>query len=245
MRIRQRTSAAMYERMIPIIDSMHRLATFLRHLWRSARSLRYLAYLSAMALPLMLVQGTAAQAHPHVWAQVRIEVLFDAAGVPTSVRHIWTFDEMFSAFAVSGLSKDDLSREKLQPLARRYVDSLKEYHYFTRAERDGAAVELGVPTSFALQLRNEELILEFTLPIAKPVELRSAFTLMLYDPSYFVALTFAKSDPVRLINASPRCAFTAAVPDKSGAVDEAYFQSLDPKQDWAVKFANSVSITCP
>jgi ABC-type uncharacterized transport system substrate-binding protein len=210
-----------------------------------ASSVLCFARRSCVALPLMLVQGTAAQAHPHVWAQVRIEVQFDAAGVPASVRHIWTFDEMFTAFAVSGLGKDDLSREKLQPLARRYVDSMKEYQYYTHAQLNGAPVGLGEPRSLELELRNEELTLEFTLPVSGLAGSNGAFTLMLYDPSYFVALTFAKSDPVRLVDAPAQCTFTATAPDKSGAVDEAYFQSLDAKQDWAVKFANTILVTCP
>ena len=43
-----------------------------------------------------------AQAHPHVWATIKTDLLYAADGSVTGVRHAWTFDDMFSAFATVG-----------------------------------------------------------------------------------------------------------------------------------------------
>jgi ABC-type uncharacterized transport system substrate-binding protein len=67
--------------------------------------------------------------HPHEWVDVASEVLFDAQGRVTAVRHHWRFDEAFSAFAVQGLDTDSdglYSAEELAPLAQENVESLKD-----------------------------------------------------------------------------------------------------------------------
>jgi ABC-type uncharacterized transport system substrate-binding protein len=68
-----------------------------------------------------------AQAHPHVWVTMTSELLYAPDGSVTGVRHAWTFDDMFSAFATQGLeqkTKGQFAREELAPLAKVNVESL-------------------------------------------------------------------------------------------------------------------------
>ena len=61
-------------------------------------------------------------------------------GSITGVRHAWTFDDMFSTYAVQGLeskTKGAYSREELASLAQTNVELLKEFAYFTFAKADG------------------------------------------------------------------------------------------------------------
>ena len=61
-----------------------------------------------------------AQAHPHVWITAASQVLYAADGSITGVRHAWTFDDMFSTYALQGIetkTKGVYSREQLAPLA--------------------------------------------------------------------------------------------------------------------------------
>ena len=55
-----------------------------------------------LAAAMMLASG-AASAHPHVWITATSELLYAEDGTITGVRHAWTFDDMFSAYAVQGL----------------------------------------------------------------------------------------------------------------------------------------------
>jgi ABC-type uncharacterized transport system substrate-binding protein len=75
-----------------------------------------------------LVSGpTGAQAHPHVWITATSELLYAADGSLTGVRHAWTFDDMFSTYALQGIEskvKGAYSHEELAPLAQTNVESL-------------------------------------------------------------------------------------------------------------------------
>ncbi len=69
----------------------------------------------------LLLMPAAALAHPHVWVTMKEELVYAPDGALTAVRHTWTFDETFSAFATQGLSakaKGKFTPEELQPLAQ-------------------------------------------------------------------------------------------------------------------------------
>src|SRR5215475_6221406 len=91
----------------------------------------------ATALAALAGAATAASAHPHVWVTMKSELVFAPDGTVTGVRHAWTFDDMFSAFATQGIEakkKGEFTREELAPLAEVNVTSLKEFDYFTYAK---------------------------------------------------------------------------------------------------------------
>ena len=86
------------------------------------------------------ITGGTASAHPHVWVTVKSELVYAPDGSVTGVRHAWTFDDMFSVFALQGLDskkKGEYTREELAPLADVNVTSLKEYDFFTYAKANG------------------------------------------------------------------------------------------------------------
>ena len=87
-----------------------------------------------------LVFNAPAQAHPHVWVTMHSELVYAPDGRITGIRHAWSFDDMFSTFALQGMEskeKGKFTREELAPLAKVNVESLKEYDYFTYATADG------------------------------------------------------------------------------------------------------------
>ena len=89
---------------------------------------------AAFGALLLVAAALPAAAHPHVFVDAKAEIVFDKAGRMTAVRHIWQFDEAFTAFAIQGLDANNdgkLSDAELQPLAKVNVDSLKEYDFFT------------------------------------------------------------------------------------------------------------------
>jgi len=67
-------------------------------------------------LPCLGVLTGGADAHPHVWVTMTEELLYAPDGSVTGVRHAWTFDDMFSAFATQGIeqkTKGTFTREEL------------------------------------------------------------------------------------------------------------------------------------
>ncbi len=84
--------------------------------------------------------GVTVLSHGSIEAYMTTELVYAPDGSATAVRHAWTFDDMFSAFATQGIAaraKGQFTRAELQPLAQTNIESLKEYAYFTYAQIDG------------------------------------------------------------------------------------------------------------
>ena len=119
----------------------------------------------------------AAQAHPHVWITATSELIYAPDGTITGVRHAWTFDDMFSTYALQGIetkTKGVYSREELAPLAQTNVESLKEFGFFTFAKADGKKEKFLEPVDYFLEYKDGLLTLHFTLPLKTPVKAEAA-----------------------------------------------------------------------
>ena len=196
-----------------------------------------------------------AHAHPHVWVTMTEEVLYAADGSVTGVRHAWTFDDMFSAFATQGIeqkTKGAFTRDELKPLAQVNVESLKEYAYFTYAKVNGKRQkELFLdPIDYYLDYDPKEtvLTLHFTLPFKTPVKAQ-ALVLEVYDPEFFIDFGFAEKNPVRLVNAPERCSASIEKPHDdnfSAALRlDKNFMTSEANAGLGANFANRISVTCP
>src|ERR1700732_5281316 len=195
-----------------------------------------------------------AEAHPHVWVTMTEELLYAADGSVTGVRHAWTFDDMFSAFATQGMeqkTKGQFTREELEPLAKVNVESLKEYAYFTYAKVNGKRQHDAFldPVDYFLEYDPKEtvLTLHFTLPFKAPVKAK-ALDLEVYDPEFFIDFGFAEKDQVRLVNAPAQCSVSVAKPHDdffSAAVRLDKSTAWEANAGMGANFANRVSVTCP
>ena len=157
-------------------------------------------------------------AHPHVWVAVRSEVQFDA-GRLTGVTHRWTFDELYSTFAVEGLDTNDdgiYDGAELAELARTNVEGLKEFMYFTRFQIEGTDQPLAEPVDYHLErAENGILTLVFTVPLQAPLAIGTlATTLSVYDESYYIAFGFNDAKAVTLSAGAP-AGCTAEIPPPS------------------------------
>jgi ABC-type uncharacterized transport system substrate-binding protein len=156
-----------------------------------------------------------AQAHPHVWVTMKSEVLYAPDGKVTGVRHAWSFDDMFSAFATQGLDakeKGKFSREELAPLAKVNIESLKEYDYFTYATVDGVKVPMDEPLpDYWLDYKDQVLTLNFTIPFKTPAKAKE-LSIDIYDPTIFVDFSFDKKTPAHLVGPPQGCQLQVALP---------------------------------
>jgi ABC-type uncharacterized transport system substrate-binding protein len=209
------------------------------------RILKVLA-LAVLALSLAM---SAARAHPHVYVTMKSEIVYDAEGRMTGIRHHWTFDDMFSSYATQGLEqkqKGVFTREELQPLAEVNITSMKEFEYFTEGKMNGQKVEFGAPIDYFLELKDQLLTLHFTLPLKTPVQTKSV-DLEIYDPLYFVAFEFDEKDPITLKDAPPNCKLnTVKLGDatQSKSLSESLFARPDPNNPFGAQFANKIAVKC-
>jgi ABC-type uncharacterized transport system substrate-binding protein len=192
----------------------------------------------------------AAQAHPHVWVTAASELIFAADGSVTGVRHAWTFDDMFSTYALQGIAtkrKGVYTRAELAPLAQTNVESLKEFAFFTFAKADNKKQKFADPIDYYLEYKDAALVLHFTLPLKTPVKIRQ-LALEIFDPSYFVDFSLQEKDPIRLVDAPATCTLAVQRPSDGAAgaqkLNEDTFLNGE-NANYGAMFANKISVNCP
>ena len=198
----------------------------------------------------MTFAPSVASAHPHVWITATSELLYAEDGSITGVRHAWTFDDMFSAYAVQGLEskkKGTYTREELGPLAQTNVESLKEYAYFTFARADGKKERFQEPVDYFLDYKDSVLTLHFTLPLKTPLKPKQLM-LEVFDRSFFIDFQMAKDNPVKLVGAPAGCQMKLDRPSDGTAtaqkLNEQTFMD-GPNANFGMMFANKITVDCP
>jgi ABC-type uncharacterized transport system substrate-binding protein len=199
----------------------------------------------------VIALGTSSvQAHPHVWITARSQLLYAPDGSLSGVRHAWTFDDMFSTYALQGIetkTKGVYSREELAALAQTNVDSLKEFGFFTFAKADGKKEKFLEPVDYFLEYKDTALTLHFTLPLKTPVKPKE-LALEVFDPSFFIDFKFEDKDAVKLIGAPAACQMQMQRPSDGTAnaqkFSEQSFLSGD-NSNYGAMFANKITVQCP
>lgn len=203
---------------------------------------------AALGALLVLSAAGVAQAHPHVWIVAKAELVFAPDGGIVAIKHAWTFDEMYSAFATQGLDKNNdgkLSREELAELAEVNVTTLKEFDYFSAGRAGGADMKFGDPTDYYLSSDKDKILtLHFTLPL-KVKAPRGSFSLEMFDPTFFIDIAFADEKAVSLLNPPPGCVADVRVPNQGP--DRTLSESMANSPGaaaFASQFASRVTIKC-
>ena len=191
---------------------------------------------------------TAAQAHPHVWITASSELLYAADGTITGVRHAWTFDDMFTAYALQGIetkNKGVYTREQLAPLAKDNVENLKEFGHFTFAKADGKKLKFEEPVDYFLEYKDSTLTLHFTLPLKAPVKPKQ-LALDVFDPAFFIDFKFEDKDPIRLVGAPVSCELKFQRPGEADVkkLTEEMVASGD-NANYGAMYANKILVNCP
>ena len=209
--------------------------------------------LSFVLLVVGIVAATSsASAHPHVWVTVHSEVLYGPGGVVKGIRHAWTFDDMFSAYAIQGIphaKHGEFTREELSSLAEVNVTSLKDYDYFTYARVNDKKVPFADPIDYWMEFKDSLLTLHFMLPLKTPV-VAKRLQVEIYDPTIFVDFEPGKETPVSLVGAPSGCQLQIDVPHKPTMTEQLQLNQLDanplaPSSSFGEMFANKFIVSCP
>jgi ABC-type uncharacterized transport system substrate-binding protein len=213
--------------------------------------MRHLICRAAFATSMGLIAAAPAAAHPHVRLTAKAEIMFSADGAVSGIRHAWTFDQEFSAFAVQELkpkNPGEYSREDLAPIAEVNITSLKEYGYFTVPKLNGRKTGLAEPVDYWAEYKDSGLTLHFTLPLRRPAKVQT-LDVDVYDPSYFVEFALAEREPVTLVGAPAGCTAVANGPNAesvtaSKKLSESFFEE-GAGSNYGASLASRISIRCP
>jgi len=191
------------------------------------------------------------QAHPHVWITAQAEILYNPDGSVAAIRHVWDFDEAYTAFATQGLdtNKDGkFSRDELKALAQENAESLHEFDFFTSLKIDGKRPAFGQPKDYFMEMNGQLLRFVYVLPLEKPVKAKTSLSLEIADKSFFVAFNLTEGESaVTLVGAPQGCTVRinrpkTQVPQQT--LSEQAFQALGG-EDVGLQFATRAIVACP
>jgi nickel/cobalt transporter (NicO) family protein len=198
-----------------------------------------------------------ALAHPHVWIDAAGEVLFEDGAI-VGMRHHWTFDEYFSAWAIQGLDADGdgvLTPAELQPLAEENIEGLDFYSYYTFGDPEGAGGSAAVAGASDPSMVYEDgrVTLTFSMNFAEPQSVGGIYDIEVGDPEYYAAFTFPEEDSVTLEGAPEGCSVVSKEPQPIDPELEERLWMLGPDvteipadlREAARAMANLVTVSCP
>jgi ABC-type uncharacterized transport system substrate-binding protein len=206
-----------------------------------------LARATAIVLAAWAGLAAHAQAHPHVFVDVDVVLDVGEDGALRGMRHDWTFDDMYSAFAVQGLPRAGAAptRDALARLAEEIVERLEDSDFFTKATAPDQELQPVGASHARAEFIDGRLRLSFSLRMRAIIGAPDTVQVRVFDPQYVVAMNVG--DKVR-IDGPARCRHTLIRP---GALDPADARQLDDSTrtnqlapDFGAKLATVIALDC-
>ncbi|MBO9587320.1 DUF1007 family protein [Devosia sp.] len=170
-----------------------------------------------------------AMAHPHIFIDAKVAVVFDDAGRIVTLRNSWTFDTAFSVWMVQGLDTNGdgvVSPKEMQELADENMVGLADYGFYTVA---GDGVHFTPAGDQGMRYDDNKVTLDFSINAEEPVVPGSRFELGIFDAEYYVAISFADVGHVTLENAPASCGTELVPPRPMDKATEDRLYALGPE----------------
>lgn len=208
---------------------------------------------AAILAPAALAVPAAALAHPHVFAEARLEVTVTPQGVVDRLRHVWRFDELFSStvlFEFDADSSGALEIGELETVAEVIVTSIADFGYFQSVTVGNKEIAVAQVTDLRVDMVDNQLLVLFTSQPSEPVALADNPSFAVYDPTFYTAIDFYEDENMVLIDAPAGCGHRMVIPDPDEAIaqnqdtlTDAFFN--DPAgNDWSKIFATRMEVRC-
>ncbi|MEA3533542.1 DUF1007 family protein [Rhizobium sp. CC-YZS058] len=204
------------------------------------------AALSLLPLP--------ALAHPHIFAEARLEIVSDDSATVTELRNVWRFDDLFSASVLLDFDKNSngtLDPDELAEVGQTVLDSLAEYNYYTTISDNGKQVKVAKPSEITADFKDNQLLLIFAAKPAEPLPLKGRLSFGVYDPTLYTAIDFPTDGDLAVVgNGLSACSHKVVRPDpdeviaqNQSSLTDAFFN--DPTgTDMSKLFATRIEFTC-
>jgi ABC-type uncharacterized transport system substrate-binding protein len=213
---------------------------------------RHVATFVLVAMACAGASGSAV-AHPHVFADARLEVTVAPDGTVEKIANVWRFDDAFSSEVLVDFDKNGdlkLDAKELDSLSRTILKSTGDYNWFQSVLADGKRVKLAPPARMITEMQDNRLIVLFEIHPEKPLKLQGTVSFGIYDPTFYTAISFPKDTDLVVHGLPKQCTEKVFRPDPDKVLagnpkmlDEAFF--ADPKNnDVGALFATRLELTC-
>ncbi|MEM8539537.1 MAG: DUF1007 family protein [Pseudomonadota bacterium] len=167
--------------------------------------------------------ATAASAHPHVFAQARMELQATPDGLIDQLNHVWRFDELFTATVILEFDADqngELGDAELDEVANIIAGSIADFNYFQNLEVKGKDVGFERVEEMIVGVEDGQLLVLFATVPDAPVKLMDEPKIGIFDPTFYTAIEFYSERDMVIIDAPKGCAHAMVIPDPDEAIAE-------------------------
>lgn len=198
--------------------------------------------------------ASSAAAHPHIFAEARLDVVVAPDATVTSMRNLWRFDDLFSSTVLVEFDKNKdlkLDDSELLEVANTIYQSLAEFDYFQLVTHDGKDVAVKPPERLIASFEANQLVVLFETTTKEPMKLAGKVDFGVYDPTFYTAIDFSDDAHMAVENMPLSCKRQVIRPDPDQVLEEnkdtltdAFFN--DPSgNDMTKLFATKLELTCP
>ncbi|MGU3577149.1 DUF1007 family protein [Brucellaceae bacterium C25G] len=196
-----------------------------------------------------------AQAHPHVFADARLELTLNKEGMVEKLSHVWRFDDLFSSTVLMEFDRNGdliLDQNELDTLSKTIGDSLQEFNYFQTILDNGQDVKMNQPTHLRADFIDNQLLILFETTPAQPLKIQADHVISfgVYDPTFYTAIDFLTDKDLHVEGLPDSCHSKVVRPDpdealaqNQGTLTDAFFN--DPMgTDMSKIFATRLELSC-
>lgn len=212
-------------------------------------------HVMVLALCLMPIRLAA---HPHVFIDTGLDVIFDDQNRLTHVRVTWGYDQLYSLFILEDMNLDKdadnvLTAEETAKLTGFDMNWDSGFSGDLEVFLDGQKLKLSVPLEPTAELRDGRIFTTHLREVTGTPDTGGApVSLMAYDESFYT--NYDITLPVRVIG--PQSCFTERIePDIDQKLADmlAFLETLDANADLqetgipmaGADFATEIRVTCP
>lgn len=150
-----------------------------------------------LLLALAALIPSLAEAHPHVFAEARLEVISDDQGNISELRNVWRFDEVFSSSVLMDFDKNKnlkLDPDEAATVGQTVKDSLADYGYYMNINADGKEVKVAPPETLNVLYKDGKLLMFFIVKPTEPLPAKGKIMLGVWDPTFYTSIDFARDE---------------------------------------------------
>ena len=201
----------------------------------------------------VMLAPVAAIAHPHVFADARLEVVAGSDGTIQELHNVWRFDDVFSSQVLLDFDKNTnlvLDPPELEEIGKTVRSSLEEFGYYTTLTQDGKSIPVAKPDVINVDFKDGQLLMFFAIKPAASMPLKGKLTFGVYDPTLYASIDFPSDQDLVLMGDFKACKHAVVRPDADEVIAEnqssltdAFFN--DPTgTDMSKLFATRMEVTC-
>ena len=203
---------------------------------------------------LLLLGANQAFAHPHVFAETKTEII-GKAGKLEAMRHVWRFDEFFSATVQLEFDKDGdnkMGDAELAAIAATIKKSTAEFNFFQNVYDNGREVAMTVPGDMTIGFEGPSMILIFESKPSREVALAGDLSFGIFDETFYTSLDFINDTDLSGQGFPEVCSFKVvrpnpdeAIAQNQGTLTEQFFSDKDQGiSDFSKMFATRLEAKC-